>query len=96
MIAQARRDGVPDACDACPHAADPGQLDSDDDGTGDPAMLRTLLRVEAAGDVDGRHRGLVNMSTRAEELGGSFTVRRSRLGGVRTLVEVPVVRRAVT
>ena len=66
------------------------RLTVDDDGTGDPAQLRTLLRVEAAGDVDGRHRGLVNMASRAEELGGTFAVRRSRLGGVRTLVEVPV------
>jgi signal transduction histidine kinase len=61
----------------------------DDDGTGDPATLRTMLRVESAGDVDGRHRGLVNMASRAEELGGTFAVRRSRLGGVRTEVKVP-------
>jgi len=62
----------------------------DDDGNGDPAALRTLLRVEAAGDLDGRHRGLVNMATRADELGGTFRLRRSRLGGVRALVEIPV------
>ncbi len=66
----------------------------DDDGTGDPATLRTLLRVEAAGDVDGRHRGLVNMASRAEELGGSLAIRRSRLGGVRMLVTVPVEQAA--
>jgi signal transduction histidine kinase len=72
------------------------RLTVDDDGTGDPATLRTLLRVEEAGDVDGRHRGLVNMASRAAELGGSFAVRRSRLGGVRTLVQVPVVRRAAS
>jgi signal transduction histidine kinase len=66
------------------------RLTVDDDGTGDPAVLRTLLRVAAAGDVDGRHRGLVNMATRAEELGGAFSMQRSRLGGVRTVVKVPI------
>lgn len=65
------------------------RLSVDDDGSGDPAALRTLLRVEQAGDVDGRHRGLVNMATRAEDLGGRFSVRRSRLGGVRTVVQIP-------
>ena len=77
-------------------AASQIRLTVDDDGTGDPATLRTLLRVEEAGDVDGRHRGLVNMASRAAELGGTFAVRRSRLGGVRTLVQVPVVRRAAS
>jgi signal transduction histidine kinase len=72
------------------YAADVVRLTIDDDGTGDPATLRTLLRVAAAGDVDGRHRGLVNMAARAEELGGIFTMTRSRLGGVRTHVKVPL------
>jgi len=66
------------------------RLTVDDDGDGDPATLRTLLRVAAAGDVDGRRRGLVNMATRVQELGGSFRLTRSRLGGVRTEVQVPV------
>lgn len=66
------------------------RLTVDDDGTGNPAALRTMLRVEAAGDVDGRHRGLVNMASRTHELGGTFSMQRSRLGGVRTLVRVPV------
>lgn len=70
------------------------RLTIDDDGSGDPAALRTLLSVEAAGDVDGRHRGLINMASRAEELGGTFALRRSRLGGVRTLVEIPLARPA--
>ncbi len=65
-------------------------LTVDDDGSGDPAALRTRLRVESAGDVDGRHRGLVNMANRVEELGGTFRVLRSRLGGVRTEVKVPL------
>jgi len=71
------------------YLADHVRLTVDDDGSGDPATLRSHLRVEAAGDVDGRHRGLVNMASRAEELGGTFTVRRSRLSGVRAQVEVP-------
>ena len=66
------------------------RLTVDDDGTGNPATLRMLLRVAAAGDVDGRHRGLVNMATRVEELGGVFAMTRSRLGGVRTQVRVPL------
>jgi signal transduction histidine kinase len=66
------------------------RLTVDDDGTGDPATLRTRLRVAAAGDVDGRHRGLVNMAARTEELGGEFSMQRSRLGGVRTQVRVPI------
>lgn len=66
------------------------RLTIDDDGTGNPAALRTQLSVASAGDVDGSHRGLVNMASRAQELGGVFRLRRSRLGGLRTLVEVPI------
>jgi signal transduction histidine kinase len=62
----------------------------DDDGAGDPGALRRAHRVAELGDVDGRHRGLVNMASRARELGGTFSIRRSRLGGVRTQVDVPV------
>ncbi len=65
----------------------------DDDGGGDPAALRTLLRVAAAGDVDGRHRGLVNMAARVEELDGTFAMQRSRLGGLRTQVKVRIQAR---
>lgn len=70
----------------------PGEvrLGVDDDGDGDPARLRTLLRLEATGDVDGRHRGLVNMASRAAEIGASFGLRRSRLGGVRVEVRLPL------
>jgi signal transduction histidine kinase len=59
-----------------------------DDGHGDPAVLRRLLRLELAGDSDGRHRGLANMAARAHELGGTLTLRRARLGGVRVEVDV--------
>jgi signal transduction histidine kinase len=70
----------------------PGEvrLSVEDDGDGDPARLRTLLRLEATGDVDGRHRGLVNMASRAAELGASFGLRRSRLGGVKVEVRLPL------
>jgi signal transduction histidine kinase len=61
-----------------------------DDGCGDPTELSRKLRLERATMVDGRHRGLVNMASRCEELGGTFAVRRSRLGGVRTEVRVPL------
>jgi signal transduction histidine kinase len=62
-----------------------------DDGHGDPAAIRRLLRLELTGDSDGRHRGLANMAGRVQELGGTFGLRRARLGGVRVEVEVPVL-----
>lgn len=61
-----------------------------DDGDGDPEVLRTHLHLAAAADLDGRHRGLVNMQTRARELGGRLDVRRARLGGVRVTARVPI------
>ena len=63
-----------------------------DDGDGDPATLRTVLRLAAASDLDGRHRGLANMQTRARELGGTLEVRRARLGGVRVSARVPLAQ----
>jgi signal transduction histidine kinase len=65
-----------------------------DDGTGDPRELRRMLRLSAAGATDGRHRGLANMAARATELGGSLSIRRSRLGGVRISVQIPSAPRA--
>ncbi|WP_375483457.1 histidine kinase [uncultured Jatrophihabitans sp.] len=62
-----------------------------DDGTGDPRELRRRLRSSSgAGSADGRHQGLSNMCHRATDLGGSFTIRRARMGGVRIEVGVPV------
>ncbi|MBM7366570.1 MadS family sensor histidine kinase [Gordonia hydrophobica] len=62
----------------------------DDDGDGDPNRLRATLRAAQAGDpAASRHRGLANMSSRAQELGGSLRIRRSRLGGVRIAVDLP-------
>jgi signal transduction histidine kinase len=60
-----------------------------DDGHGDPAALRRTLRLARQGAADGRHRGLVGMAGRAEALRGTFTVRRSRCGGVCIDVRVP-------
>jgi signal transduction histidine kinase len=60
-----------------------------DDGTSDPAQLRRMLRLRMACDGDGRHNGLVNMASRAAELGGTFALRRARLGGLRIEVRVP-------
>ncbi|PRC44852.1 sensor histidine kinase, partial [Mycobacterium sp. ITM-2017-0098] len=60
-----------------------------DDGTGDPAKLRLMLRLAEATDVDGHHRGLANMRARAREHGGTFDVYRSRIGGVRVVARIP-------
>ncbi|TVT61199.1 sensor histidine kinase [Amycolatopsis rhizosphaerae] len=61
-----------------------------DNGSGDPAELRRLLRLASAADLDGRHRGLANMLARTEELGGTMTIRRARLGGIALRVVIPV------
>jgi len=65
-----------------------------DDGTGDPDKLRLMLRLADVTDVDGHHRGLANMAARAREHGGTFDVRRSRIGGVRVVTSIP--RKGVT
>lgn len=69
----------------------PGEvvLSVGDNGTGDPVRLRRLLRVEAAGDSDGRHQGLAGMARRAAELGGTFRIRRAGLGGVQVETRIP-------
>ncbi|GAB2932877.1 two-component system sensor histidine kinase MnoS [Rhodococcus aerolatus] len=61
-----------------------------DDGHGRPEVLRRALAVAEAGDVDGQHRGLANMATRARELGGTFEIRTARLGGIRIGARVPL------
>lgn len=66
------------------------ELSVEDDGCGDPEAVRRSLRVSAAGDLDGRHRGLANMQDRARELGGALAVRRARLGGLRVQVTIPL------
>ena len=61
-----------------------------DDGVGDPEHLRRSLRVAAASDLDGSHRGLANMAHRAREIGGNLEIRRARGGGIRVQVGVPL------
>lgn len=63
-----------------------------DDGRGDPSALRMMLRVAQANDLDGHHRGLANMQTRARELGGTLQVARARLGGIRVAARIPLAR----
>ncbi|MGV9886607.1 MadS family sensor histidine kinase [Streptomyces sp. NPDC003395] len=65
-------------------------LSVSDDGTGDPAQLRRALAMSRAADLSGRHRGLANMVARAEELGGTLTIRRSGMGGVLLRVRIPL------
>ncbi|WP_338120560.1 ATP-binding protein, partial [Tsukamurella tyrosinosolvens] len=66
------------------------ELAVDDDGTGDPAALRTALAASRERDLDGHGRGLANMAARAAECGGRLSIRRSRIGGVRVQVALPV------
>lgn len=61
-----------------------------DDGDGDPAAMRRTARLARRGTADGRHRGLVGMALRAEALGGSFSIRRSRAGGVAVESRIPL------
>jgi signal transduction histidine kinase len=61
-----------------------------DDGTGDPEQVRRTLRVAAARDLDGSHRGLANMAERSREIGGTLAVQRARQGGIRIQVVVPL------
>ncbi|MBF6441775.1 sensor histidine kinase [Nocardia farcinica] len=61
-----------------------------DDGDGDPAQLRKMLRVTATADLAGAHRGLANMRVRAEELGGVMSIRRSPLGGIMLRFDIPL------
>jgi signal transduction histidine kinase len=64
-------------------------LSVSDDGDGDPEKLRLMLKMAEVGDVNGHHRGLVNMKTRAEDHGGVFEVRRARIGGVSIVATIP-------
>ncbi|MGA4792458.1 MadS family sensor histidine kinase [Nocardia sp. AB354] len=60
-----------------------------DDGHGDPAQLRKMLRVTSA-NLAGGHRGLANMLARTADLGGTMSIRRAQLGGVMLRFEIPV------
>ncbi|MDN5547825.1 MAG: sensor histidine kinase, partial [Rhodococcus sp. (in: high G+C Gram-positive bacteria)] len=72
------------------YRADTVLLSVSDDGDGDPARMRLILKLAATNDVDGRHRGLANMQTRTLELGGALEVRRARIGGIQILVRLPL------
>ncbi|WP_435083643.1 MadS family sensor histidine kinase [Gordonia hongkongensis] len=73
------------------YAMDTVALSVDDDGVGDPEHLRRVMRTASLGDLTaGRHRGLANMSSRAAELGGELRIRRSRIGGIRVAVVLPI------
>ena len=73
------------------YAVDTVALSVDDDGVGDPEHLRRVMRTASLGDLTaGRHRGLANMSSRAAELGGELRIRRSRIGGIRVAVVLPI------
>lgn len=65
-------------------------LSVSDDGDGDPAQLRRSLRLTSATDLAGCHRGLANMRARAEQLGGSLAIRKSRIGGIMLVVQLPL------
>lgn len=65
-------------------------LSISDDGSGDPAQLRRTLRLTEAGDLTGRHQGLANMAARMTQLGGTLAIGRSRLGGIRLSVALPL------
>lgn len=69
-------------------------LSVSDDGEGEPRDLRRALDVERTSTSDVGHRGLANMSVRAERLGAGMTIRRSRLGGIQVTVRVPLSTRA--
>ncbi|MGH3950032.1 MAG: MadS family sensor histidine kinase [Pseudonocardiaceae bacterium] len=72
------------------YRADRIVLTVSDDGDGDPVQLRKMLQLASATDLAGRHLGLANMLARASELGGTMSIRRSQLGGIMLLLEIPL------
>jgi len=72
------------------YRCDQVRLTISDDGGGRPEEVRRSLRAASLATPSGEHRGLVNMQTRARELGGSLTFRRARLGGLQVQVDIPV------
>ena len=66
------------------------RLSISDDGCATPEEIRRTLRAAEVGGPSGEHRGLVNMDARSREMGGTLRFRRSRIGGLQVLVDVPV------
>ncbi|MDQ4118720.1 MAG: histidine kinase [Actinomycetota bacterium] len=66
------------------------RLSISDDGGANPEEIRRTLRAAQVGGPSGEHRGLVNMEARSREMRGSLRFRRSRIGGLQVLVDVPV------
>lgn len=66
------------------------RLSVSDDGGAAPDAIRRTLRAAAVRGPSGEHRGLVNMDARAREMGGALRFRRSRIGGLQVLVDVPL------
>jgi signal transduction histidine kinase len=65
------------------------RLTVSDDGRGRPEEVRRCLKTSAL-SPSGEHRGLVNMQTRAMQMGGTVTFRRARMGGLQVQVDAPV------
>jgi signal transduction histidine kinase len=61
-----------------------------DDGTGEPETIRKIIRGDVPGTGAGYHRGLLDITWRADELGGVLTVERSDLGGILIEVTLPL------
>jgi signal transduction histidine kinase len=72
------------------YGAEDVTLSVSDDGCGNPTVMRRTLRLAQINAADGRHRGLVGMTTRAAELGGTFAIRRARRGGVVVELRIPL------
>lgn len=72
------------------YAEDHIVLTVSDDGIGDPAQLRRTMRLAQETDLGGRHRGLANMLARSDELGGTLSIRRARIGGITLRLEIPL------
>ena len=66
------------------------RLSISDDGGASPEEIRRTLRAAVLRGPSGDHRGLVNMNSRAQEMGGALRFRRSRIGGLQVLVDVPL------
>jgi signal transduction histidine kinase len=76
------------------YRGDQVRLTISDDGRGRPEEVRRSLRAASVACPSGEHRGLVNMATRARELGGTLTFRRARLGGLQVQADIPIPERS--